>query len=47
MIAHGLLQEWAARVGDEKARCLFLENVAAHREIVDEFRRVKEMGVGS
>lgn len=32
--AHRLLQEWAARIADEALRCSFLEDVAAHREIV-------------
>ena len=34
--AHCLLQERAARISDEKLRHSFLENVAAHREIVQE-----------
>ena len=33
--AHSLLQEWAARISDEGLRRSFLENVAAHREIVE------------
>jgi tetratricopeptide (TPR) repeat protein len=37
--AHGLLQEQAVRISDEELRRSFLENVAAHREIVREFAR--------
>ena len=33
--AHRLLQERAAKISDEKLRRSFLENVAAHREIVE------------
>ena len=33
--AHRLLQERAARISDEETRRLFLENVTAHREIVE------------
>jgi tetratricopeptide (TPR) repeat protein len=36
--AHRLLQEQAARISDEELRRSFLENVAAHREIVEEVR---------
>jgi adenylate cyclase len=36
---HTLLQERAAKIGDEGMRRSFLENVAAHREIVEEFER--------
>jgi tetratricopeptide (TPR) repeat protein len=36
--AHGLLQEWAARIADDELRRSFLENVAAHREIVTIWR---------
>ena len=32
--AHDLLQESAAKIGDEEMRRSFLENVAAHHEIV-------------
>jgi len=35
--AHRLLRERAARISDEELRRSFLENVAAHREIVSEF----------
>lgn len=35
--AHDLLQERAAKITDEEMRRSFLENVAAHREIVSEF----------
>jgi len=35
--AHRLLQEHAARIGDETSRRSFLENVPHHREIVREF----------
>jgi predicted ATPase/DNA-binding SARP family transcriptional activator/Flp pilus assembly protein TadD len=35
--AHSLLYERAARLDDVEARCSFLENVAAHREIVAEW----------
>jgi hypothetical protein len=34
--AHRLLQEQAAKISDEEMRRSFLENVAAHREIVEE-----------
>jgi hypothetical protein len=34
--SHGLLQEQAAKISDEGDRRSFLENVAAHREIVTE-----------
>jgi len=37
--AHCLLQERAARIGDQETRCSFLQNVAAHREIVEEYER--------
>ena len=37
--AHHLLQEQAARIGDEETRRLFLENVPAHRGIVRECTR--------
>jgi len=33
--AHRLLQERAARIDDEQLRRSFLENVAAHREIIE------------
>jgi tetratricopeptide (TPR) repeat protein len=33
--AHNLLQERAAKIGDEELRRSFLENVAVHREIVE------------
>jgi predicted ATPase/class 3 adenylate cyclase len=36
--AHRLLQERADRIGDEVARRAFLENVAAHRQIVQEMQ---------
>jgi tetratricopeptide (TPR) repeat protein len=36
---HHLLQERAARISDEKMRRSFLENVAAHGEIVSEFAK--------
>jgi len=36
--AHGLLQERAAKIDDEKLRRSFLENVAAHREIQAEWQ---------
>jgi len=35
--AHRLLQERAAKIGDEEKRRSYLENVPAHREIVQEF----------
>jgi len=38
-MAHNLLQERAAKIADETMRCSFLENVAAHRQLVDAFRR--------
>jgi hypothetical protein len=37
--AHRLLQERAAKISDEKLRRSFLENVAAHREIISEFAK--------
>jgi tetratricopeptide (TPR) repeat protein len=40
--AHSLLQERAANIDDEALRRSYLENVAAHREIVAEFRRIHE-----
>ncbi|MBN2389843.1 MAG: AAA family ATPase [Anaerolineae bacterium] len=43
--AHTLLQELAARIDDEVLRRSFLENVAAHRDIVTEWERV-HTGVG-
>jgi DNA-binding SARP family transcriptional activator len=36
-----LLQDQANRIGDEKLRRSFLENVAAHREILSEWAQVK------
>ncbi len=41
--AHCLLQEWVAKIGDEEMRRSFLENVAAHREIVREFAKVDRL----
>jgi hypothetical protein len=38
--AYCLLQERAAAVEDEVLRRSYLENVAAHREIVREFQRM-------
>jgi len=38
--AYDLLQEQAARIGDEELRRSFLENVAAHREIMTEWARM-------
>jgi tetratricopeptide (TPR) repeat protein len=38
--AHSLLQERAHKIDDEALRRSYLENVAAHREIVAEFRRI-------
>jgi tetratricopeptide (TPR) repeat protein len=40
--AHGLLQEQAVRISDEELRRSFLQNVAAHREIVHEFVRSQQ-----
>ena len=37
--AHRLLQERAAKIGDEEMRRSYLENVPAHREIVQEFAK--------
>ena len=39
--AYSLLQEQAAKISDEELRRSFLENVAAHREIVEEMRTLK------
>ena len=36
--AHDLLQERAGKITDEKMRRSFLENVAPHRELVQEFQ---------
>ena len=38
--AYHLLQERAARIGDEELRRSFLENGAAHRAIVEEIQRM-------
>ncbi|MCP4535936.1 MAG: tetratricopeptide repeat protein [Chloroflexi bacterium] len=38
--AHNLLQEQAAKISDEEMRRSFLENVAVHREIVNEWRKL-------
>jgi predicted ATPase/class 3 adenylate cyclase len=35
--AHSLLQEWVAKIEDQALRRSFLENVAAHREIIAEW----------
>ncbi|MCP4536402.1 MAG: tetratricopeptide repeat protein [Chloroflexi bacterium] len=40
--AYHLLQEQAAKIDDEEIRRSFLENVAAHREIVDEWEQMSE-----
>ena len=40
--AHSLLQDQAAKIEDEALRRSFLENVAAHREIVHEFVRSQQ-----
>jgi predicted ATPase/DNA-binding SARP family transcriptional activator len=40
--AHDLLQERAAKIGDEKMRHSFLESVAAHRELVQVFERMRD-----
>jgi predicted ATPase/DNA-binding SARP family transcriptional activator/Flp pilus assembly protein TadD len=40
--AHELLQEQARKITDEKMRDSFLENVAAHRELVQAFERMSE-----
>ena len=40
--AHDLLQEQAAKITDEKMRQSFLENVAAHRELVLALERMRE-----
>ena len=40
--AHTLLQERAAKIADETLRHSFLENVAAHRKLVQAFERVRE-----
>ncbi len=44
--AHTLLQETAAKIGDEAMRRLFLENVAVHREIVTEFSKSQRNQLG-
>ena len=38
-IAYGLLQEQAGKINDEEVRRAFLENVAAHREILSEYAK--------
>lgn len=43
--AHNLLQERAAKIGDEELRRSFLENVAAHRELVSEWQAVGRDGL--
>jgi tetratricopeptide (TPR) repeat protein len=40
--AYHLLQERAAKISDEDVRRMFLENVAAHREIIGEFAKSQE-----
>ena len=40
--AHTLLQEWAAKIDDERLRRSYLENVTPHREIVAEYEPVRE-----
>jgi predicted ATPase/DNA-binding SARP family transcriptional activator/predicted negative regulator of RcsB-dependent stress response len=42
--AHRLLQERAAKISDDELRRSFLENVAAHREIIEEVNRFDKMG---
>jgi predicted ATPase/class 3 adenylate cyclase len=42
--AYALLQEWAAKIGDEALRHSFLENVAANREIVAACRAMEAGG---
>ena len=39
--AHRLLQERAAKIDEEDLRRSFLENVAAHREIVKEWEELQ------
>lgn len=38
--AHALLQEWAANISDEEGRRRFLEQVRAHREIIEAWASV-------
>ncbi|MDH4138506.1 MAG: tetratricopeptide repeat protein, partial [Anaerolineae bacterium] len=40
---YSLLQEQATKISDEELRRSFLENVAAHREIVEEMRTLKRL----
>ena len=42
--AHHLLQKQAAKISDEEMHRSFLENVAAHREIVHEFGKSEYTG---
>jgi predicted ATPase/class 3 adenylate cyclase len=42
--AYGMLQERAANIADEELRRSYLENVAAHREIVVEWKRLAAPG---
>jgi tetratricopeptide (TPR) repeat protein len=41
--AHDLLQERASKIDDQKLRRSYLENVAAHREIVEEYIRCSDL----
>ena len=45
--AHSLLQERAAKIDDEELRRSFLENVAAHREILSEFANTESPQKGA
>jgi predicted ATPase len=44
--AHSLLQEEAAKIGDEELRRSFLENVKAHREIIAAYRDLEALQPG-
>ncbi|MCP4538066.1 MAG: hypothetical protein GY832_13065 [Chloroflexi bacterium] len=37
--AHHLLQDQAAKIDDDELRRSFLENVAVHREIINEWEK--------
>jgi tetratricopeptide (TPR) repeat protein len=43
--AHRLLQERAAKIEDDRLQRSFLENIAAHREIVAEFQQKLQLGL--
>ncbi len=42
---YNILQEQAAKIGDERLRRSFLENVAAHRELVAAWTNAESQGM--